>query len=82
MFLPAELDGLLSRLDARVTDMPLSSDMKEFARCAMASRVDSPSIVRAVIDGTLTRVARAPGVSEYLGIRVSVKEVKEKLHGT
>lgn len=78
-FLPSELDGLLKRLDARVSGSATGRDMKDFARCAMSARVMSPKIVRAVLDGTLTRVARAEGVRGYLGIRVSVAEVKEKL---
>ncbi len=81
-FLPSELDRLLELLETRVDGLEPDSDMKDFARCAMSAHVASPRIVRAVLDGTLKLVRRAPGVRGYLGVRVSVTEVRQKLGGS
>lgn len=78
-YLPTELDSFLDQLIARTVDIEITGDFADFAKCAMKVWVPSPRIVQAVLDGTLSKVALAPGVSGYLGIRVSVSEVKEKL---
>ncbi len=78
-FLPTELDSFLARLRARATAVNMPYDAADFARCAMAAKVPSPLIVQAVLDGRLNEVAVDLMVRDYLGIRVSISEVREKL---
>lgn len=78
-FLPAELDSFLARLRAAATAVNMPHDAADFAKCAMSAKVPSPSIVQAVLDDRLGKVAVDPTVRDYLGIRVSISEVREKL---
>lgn len=77
---PTELDSFRDRLNARAEDMEFTGDFADLAKCAMKVWVPTrPRIVRAVLDGTFSKVALAPGVRGYLGIRVPASEVRTEL---